>query len=199
MGQVKKSKARTHSTATKVWKSVELSVPLVDGVSAKYENSSLIVTGPKGEVSKKLRFPKVSIVVEGNAIKIMTNRFSKSLKKIMFTYQAHIKNLVLGVQEGFEYSLKVVYAKFPMTVEYKNQELIVKNFLGEKVPRIVRVPDNGVKVEVKGENITISGIDKESCGLVAALIEQSTRINHLDRRVVQDGIFITKKPHKEYA
>lgn len=198
MGQLKKSKARTHVIPQKEWKEYSLNVPLLEGVSAQYANSELKVTGPKGEVSKKLRFPKVSVSVEGNEVVISTQRFSKSLKKIMHTYRAHVNNMATGVAEGFEYKLKVVYAKFPMTVELKGQELIVKNLLGEKVPRVVSLPQD-VKVEVKGEDITVTGIDKELCGSTAALIEQSTRITHLDRRVVQDGIFITKKPHVEYV
>lgn len=197
MGQLKKSRASTHKTPEKVWQEYSINVELAEGVTAKYENSTLIVTGAKGEVSKRLRYPRIEVLVNGNEVVIETKRFSKSLKKIMHTYRAHIKNLVLGVSEGYEYNLKVVYAKFPMTVETKNQELIVKNLLGEKVPRVVKLPTT-VKVEVKGEDITVTGIDKEECGRVAALIEQSTRINHLDRRVVQDGIYITKKPHVEY-
>ena len=44
----------------------------------------------------------------------------------------------------------------------------------------------------------MSGIDKEKVGQVAASLEQSTRVLNMDRRVVQDGIFITHKPHRAY-
>jgi len=183
----------------KVWTTLEVEVELPEGVQASISENVLTVKGKKGEVSKYLRFPNVYMKVDSNKILIGTNKYSKSEKKIIFTYRAHSKNLIKGVTEGFEYNLIVVYAKFPMTVELKGTTFNVKNFLGEKVPRSMQVPA-GVKVEIKGgKDIVVTGIDKEKTGQVAATIEQLTRINHLDRRVVQDGIFITKKPHVRYS
>ena len=107
--------------------------------------------------------------------------------------------MVKGVSEGFEYKLTVVYAKFPMTVEVKDNKFIVKNLLGEKVPRTVPLPSD-VEVKVEGsKDITVTGIDKEKVGQVAASLEQSTRISHFDRRVIQDGIYIVEKPHRRYV
>ncbi|MFT4244789.1 MAG: 50S ribosomal protein L6 [Candidatus Woesearchaeota archaeon] len=185
---------------TKEWRSVEYTVEIPqEGVKVEYNFPNLTVKGEKGEVTKKLRFPNVEIIVEESKVRITSSRFTQKLKKIMSTYRAHINNMITGVTQGFEYKLKVVYAKFPMTVEFKDSTLVVKNFLGEKVPRVVKIPQDIVKVEVKGEDITVTGIDKEECGKIAALIEQSTRITHLDRRVIQDGIYITNKPHRAYV
>ncbi len=181
----------------KVWKSFSVEVPL-EGTTASYGDSTLVVKGPKGEVSKVMKFPQVYIKIEGDKIVIGTERFTKRQKKIIFTYKAHITNMVKGVNEGFEYNLVVVYAKFPITVEMKGDFFTVKNLLGEKVPRSVKV-SNDVKVEIKGKEITITGIDKEAVGQTAANLEQLCRVTNLDRRVVQDGIFITAKPHKRYV
>jgi large subunit ribosomal protein L6 len=182
----------------KEWNSLHVEVPLPEGVSAVFENSSLTVKGPKGEVSKQLKFPQVTISVEGNIVNIGTDRLTKRQKKIINTYRAHVNNMITGVTEGFTYKLKVLYAKFPITIEVKGNEFIVKNLLGEKVPRVTSIsPD--VKVDVKGAEITVTGIDKEKCGQMAASLEQLTRVTNLDRRVVQDGIYITEKPHKVYG
>lgn len=191
---------KTRPIPTKEWRSVEYTVEIPqEGVKVEYNFPNLTVKGEKGEVTKKLRFPNVEIIVEESKVRITSSRFTQKLKKIMSTYRAHINNMITGVTQGFEYKLKVVYAKFPMTVEFKDSTLVVKNFLGEKVPRVVKIPQDIVKVEVKGEDITVTGIDKEECGKIAALIEQSTRITHLDRRVIQDGIYITNKPHRAYV
>lgn len=191
---------RTRPVPTKEWKTLEYVVEIPQGTEVRYEFPNVIVKGQKGEITKKLRCPNVELIVESSQVKIVTSRFTQKLKKIMSTYRAHINNMITGVNEGFEYKLKVVYAKFPMTVEIKDSTLFVKNFLGEKVPRTVKIPvTDGLKVDVKGEDITVSGIDKEVCGKIAALIEQSTRITHLDRRVIQDGIYITNKPHRAYV
>lgn len=182
--------------AKKEWKSLSLEVSLED-TTATFENHMLTVKGQKGEVSRKFKFPKVHLKIEDSKVVISTDRLSQTEKKIIFTYRAHIQNMVKGVTEGFVYNLVVVYAKFPMTVELKGTTFTVKNLLGEKVPRTLEISSD-VKVEVKGKDVTVSGIDKEKVGQTAASIEQLCRITHLDRRVVQDGIYITKKPHKAY-
>lgn len=183
----------------KEWKTLEQVVELPSGVTAEVSSKVLTIKGPKGEVSKLMKYPNVYVNVEGSEVKIGTERFTQRQKKIIFTFVAHTKNMVVGVTEGFEYSLKVVFSKFPVTVSLNGSTFEVKNLLGEKVPRKVNVPVNDVKVDIKGADITVSGIDKEKVGQVAASLEQSCRITHMDRRVIQDGIFITKKPHKEYC
>lgn len=181
----------------KEWQTYEVEVPL-NGVQATLEGHKLTLKGAKGEVSREFKFPYVLLEVRGESVVILTKRFTQRQKKIMHTYRAHITNMVKGVTEGFTYTLKVVYAKFPITTELKGDIFTVKNFLGEKVPRSVTIPQ-GVKVQVKGQDITVEGINKELCGQVAALMEQTTKISHLDRRVIQDGVFITEKPHRKYA
>ena len=183
--------------AKKEWKTLEVEVPLSEGVSAKFENNVLTLTGPKGEVSKNFKYPNVYLEVDGNKVKIGTKRFSKREKKIIFTYRAHVKNMNYGVVRGYEYKLVVVYAKFPMTVEVKGDTFTVKNLLGEKVPRSIKIYDD-VTIKVNGgKDIVVSGLNKERVGQMAANLEQLTRITHLDRRVIQDGIFITSKPKAE--
>ena len=182
----------------KEWKTYEVEVPLVDSVTASVNETVLNIKGPKGELSRDFKFPRVYVEVKDGNVVVGTKKYSQREKKIIHTYRAHIKNLIEGVTNGFEYKLVVVYAKFPITVELKGNTFSVKNLLGEKVPRTVTIPE-GVKVEIKAnKDITVSGIDKEKVGQVAASLEQSTRVLNMDRRVVQDGIFIIHKPHRAY-
>ena len=55
---------------------------------------------------------------------------------------------------------------------------------------------DGVKFDVKGQDVTVSGIDKENVAQTAANIEQITKIKNLDPRVFQDGIYIVEKDGK---
>ena len=177
---------------------MELEVPLQEGVTANYQDYVLSVSGPKGETSKYLKYPNVDITVDDNSIKISTQYLSKRERKIIKTYKVHVENLIKGVVEGFEYKLRVVYEKFPVTVENNNGVFSIKNLLGEKHPRTMNLPED-VTVDVKGSEITVKGINKERCGQIAASLEQLSRFSHMDRRVVQDGIYIVEKPHVKYV
>ena len=52
---------------------------------------------------------------------------------------------------------------------------------------------DGVKVEVKGDSITITGVDREKIGQTVANIERATRVKNRDVRVFQDGVYRTSK------
>jgi len=72
----------------------------------------------------------------------------------------------------------------------------VTNLFGEKVPRVAKLPWSPGEVEVKVSNktdVVVKGIDKEKVGQTAANIERSCKIRNRDRRVFQDGIYITSK------
>ena len=183
----------------KVWREYSQKIELPNGVLATYENFILTIKGEKGEISKLLKYINVEIKVENNFIEVFTKRFSQRQKKIINTYRAHINNMIKGVMEGYSYRLRVVYAKFPITIEIKDKKFFVKNFLGEKKPRSCKVYDDlDVKIE-GGNEIVIKGCDKERCGEQATLIEQTTRITHFDRRVIQDGVYIIEKPNRRYC
>jgi large subunit ribosomal protein L6 len=109
----------------------------------------------------------------------------------MGAIRAHVLNMISGVREGFEIKLKIVYMHFPFTVKVTGNEISVSNFLGEKTPRKTRLIGN-CKVEIKGDEIIVTGIDKENVGETASNLEKVTRIKSRDRRVFQDGIFMLK-------
>ena len=104
--------------------------------------------------------------------------------------------MINGIEKGFEYKLKAVYSHFPITVELHGKEAIIKNFLGEKIPRKTKILPN-VDVKIDKDFITVNSSDKESAGQTAANFEKATWIRLKDRRVFQDGIFIINKAGKE--
>jgi large subunit ribosomal protein L6 len=104
--------------------------------------------------------------------------------------------MIKGVQEKFEYQLKICFSHFPINVEIKDKEAIIKNFLGEKIPRKTKILED-VEVEIDKDIIKVRSVSKELAGQVAANFEIATKIRKKDRRVFQDGIFIINKAGKE--
>jgi len=172
----------------------EIEIP--SGVEASIEGSVVKISGPEGENSRKFITKGIELTKKENKIIIGSKKATKKEKKMINTITAHIKNMIIGVQKKFEYELKSVFSHFPITLEIKNDELVIKNFLGEKIPRKAKIP-SGVNVEIKGNTIKIMSIDKELAGQTAANFETATKIKSRDKRVFQDGIFIVKKPEGE--
>ena len=173
----------------------ELEFDLIEGIQVEAKGRNITVKGKKGELSRRFMEDFVNIVPQDGKIKITAKTKRFPLRKqmvIMGTVAGHIKNMMKGVTEGFVYKLRIVYSHFPMKASVKGAEFHVDNFLGEKSPRKTRILE-GVKVEVKGNEVTVTGTDKEKVGQTAANIEQLTRIKNLDCRVFQDGIYIIEK------
>jgi len=183
-------------TFTKMKKELYRKIEIPSDVSAELEGNLLKVTGPEGENFRRFILGKVELVKEGNNITVGSENATKKEKKMMNTIAAHIRNMILGVQKKFEYELKAVFSHFPVTLEVKGHEFIIKNFLGEKVPRKAKIPA-GVSVEVQGNTIKVTSTNRELAGQTAANFETATRIRARDKRVFQDGIFMTKKAGEE--
>ena len=172
----------------------KLAVP--EGIQVTVSGKTMIIKGPKGELSRDFINPKVMITTEGSEIVFKIPNYSKKEKAVLGTYKAHIKNTFRGLTEGHEYLLKICSGHFPMNVECKGDKFQVKNFFGEKVPRVLKIRE-GVDVKVEGDKITANGIAKEDVAQTAADIEQLTRRSGFDKRVFQDGIYIVNKDGKK--
>jgi len=165
-------------------------------IEVNIEEDTLTVKGKEGENKRTFNTNKLIFEKKDNQIIIGNKKATKKEKKMINTITAHIKNMFKGVQEKFEYKLKVCFSHFPMTVNIENNEVTIKNFLGEKIPRKSKIPQ-GVDAKIDGDIITVNSIDKELAGQAAANFEKATRIRMKDRRVFQDGIFIINKAGKE--
>jgi large subunit ribosomal protein L6 len=171
-------------------------VEIPKGVEVKIEGRTVTVKGPKGENSKEFKFPTIKTTLEDGSIKLEAINQKKVQKRNINTMKAHLKNLIKGVLDGFTYTLKICSGHFPMNVSVSGKDFLVKNFLGEKVPRVLKLKE-GANVKVEGQEVTVYSVDLETAGQVAADIEQLTRVTNKDIRIFQDGIYIIKKPRKD--
>ncbi len=166
------------------------------GVAAHVDGSLLIVS--KGEVvlKRNFRHPKIKVTVAEGKISLHVDVLTRREKTILGSFRAHMKNMIKGVQEPFEYKLKVCSGHFPMNISVSQNKFIVKNFIGEKVPRLLHI-DQGIEVKIEGDVIIVTSHDKEKAGRTAGAIEILCSRPGFDKRIFQQGIYIMEKAGKE--
>ncbi len=161
---------------------VKDSVAVPAGVTLKVEGADVSVSGAKGKQSMKLALPGLTIKQNGSNVEL-----EGALREVN-TARAHIRNMVHGSANGYSQKMKVIYAHFPIALEVKGKELVIKNFIGEKQPRKANIIGD-TKVEAKGAEVTVSGPSREHVGQTVANIRSHTKIKGRDSRVFQDGIY----------
>lgn len=174
-------------------KELQESLTLPEGTTCIIEGKKITCKKAGNEISRTFTLPGIVLGLQGNILTIKALRGNKRDWKIIKSTVAHIQNLFAGVDKKFTYTLEACNVHFPMTLKSESGKLTINNFLGEKVPRTAKILPN-VTLEVKGTKLTLSSHDKEAAGQTAANIEKATRIRYRDRRIFQDGIFITSKP-----
>lgn len=181
---------------TKMKKELFAEIDIPEGIELTIEEGDILIKGPEGEDKRTFKIDNLLFEKKDKKVIIGNKRATKIEKKVMNTIIAHIKNMIKGVQNKFEYKLKICFSHFPFNVEIKDKEAIIKNFLGEKINRICPIPE-GVEIKIDKQNITVRSINKELAGQAAANFERATRIRNRDQRIFQDGIYIISKDGKE--
>jgi large subunit ribosomal protein L6 len=166
-----------------------------EGVTVEVDDARSVIR-VKGEggatLEKKFNSRLLEVRVESGELLVKPKRKeTRALRAARNAVEAHARNMFAGVRKsggGFEKRLEVVFAHFPVSIEVKGAEVLIKNFLGEKVPRKAAVV-GGTQVTVSGNVVTVKGEDKEGVGQTANNIVRATKIRARDTRVFQDGIY----------
>ena len=167
-------------------------ITIPEAVNVSIDGNTLTFNGEKGSLYRVFVHPHINVQINGKNIEVICKNPRRKEKAIAFTFAAHIKNMMHGVSNGFEYKMKTVFSHFPIKTSVEGDEFVIQNFLGERSARHAKILD-GVTVEAKGENITVTGIDKEKVGQTVANIERATKVKKRDIRVFQDGVYRTVK------
>ena len=172
------------------------SIALPEGASASIDGDVVTISKDGQSLSREFRHHKVEVRTDEGALEVFINLPRRSDKALAGTWAAHLRNMVRGVDEGFEYRLKAVFSHFPMSLKVDGKQFTINNLFGEKVPRVAALPWSPAEVEVRVENktdVVVKGADREKVGQTAANIESACKIKKRDRRVFQDGIYIVSK------
>ncbi len=143
----------------------KLKIKLPEGTTAAIEGTAVKVKGKLGELNLD-HHPKVTVVSENGEISVTRSTDDKEDRALHGLTRALIANMVQGVSEGFKKELAVHGVGYRADMK---KDMIVLN-VGYSQPKEYKIPA-GIKAEIdKQNNITITGIDKQQVGQVAAEI-----------------------------
>jgi large subunit ribosomal protein L6 len=142
----------------------EIAVP--KGVEIKKDGNAVMVKGPKGSLRTAL-VEGIDVKVENNVVKFSRKDDEGKTKALHGLVRALVANNVLGVTQGFKKELDIVGVGY--RAEVKGKDVVFQ--LGYSHPVRFPIPKGiDIAVDAKSGHITITGIDKQQVGQVAAEI-----------------------------
>ncbi len=134
------------------------------GVTITVGDSEITVAGPKGTLQVPVQ-PMTKVTVDGNVATVTRADDEPKSKAWHGLQRALLNNAVIGVTKGFEKKLEVNGVGFRLSGGGQEIEMA----LGFSHPVKYRAPE-GVQLTTNKMEITVSGIDKQQVGQVAAEI-----------------------------
>lgn len=170
-------------------------VPIAAGVKVEKKDQTVVVKGPKGELSASVH-PAIGVEIKDNQILLTRSSDLKEHRALHGLWRALMNNMVTGVTGGYTKKLELVGVGYRAELKGKKLQLL----LGFSHPILFQPPD-GVKIETPTQtNITISGIDKQLVGQVAAKIRAFRPPEpYKGKGVKYEGEYIRRKAGKAAA
>ena len=163
-------------------------ITLPSGVKVEINGTRVKVSGAKGALERDCR-PEIEIEQKDGQIFFTPKGNSKRIRSFWGMTRTLIRNMVMGVNEGFEKKLAVEGVGYRANVSGKTLTLNV----GYSNPVDFLLPE-GISADVdKNNQITVTGIDKELVGETAAKIRDIRKpepykgkgIRYIDEHIVR--------------
>ncbi len=143
----------------------KLPIEIPQGVKVNISADLITVEGPKGKLTQGYK-PEVTIKVGKNEVVVDRINDSKSARSFHGLYRQLLRNMIIGVSQGFTNSLIVNGVGYRAEV---NKDVLLLN-LGYST-QIEYVINKDVTITCEGQNkIIVSGIDKQKVGQTCAEI-----------------------------
>jgi large subunit ribosomal protein L6 len=140
-------------------------IPIPDKVTIAIEGQAVSVKGPKGQLSLTL-VPEVAVSQDGGTLLVTRVNESRVARQRHGLSRTLVANMVEGVSQGFQKRLEIQGVGYRAQVQGSNLVLSV----GYSHPVTIE-PPTGIQIAVENNtNVTVSGIDKEIVGNIAASI-----------------------------
>ena len=170
-------------------------IALPKGVSVKIGQGSVEVQGPKGKLNQYVP-PGIVFAQDNGSLVAKLERDEPALGKFHGLARSLIANAVTGVTEGFKKELDIVGIGY--RAELKGKQ--VHFALGYSHPIVFDIP-NGIDIAIdKQTHITVTGVDRQLVGQVAANIRRMRKPDPYKQKGVRyTGEVLKKKVGKTGA
>jgi len=140
-------------------------IQIPEGVTITFNNSEIVVEGPKGMLSREIP-EAVEVVIEDGYIVVKRRTEDRHGRSFHGLVRTLIDNMVMGVSTGFDKALEIHGVGYRAEITDDGLRL----FVGYSKPVEYKIPE-GISIKVDRQvNMVVSGIDKEFVGRVAAEI-----------------------------
>ena len=171
-------------------------IAIPKGVTVKADATGVEVKGPKGQMKQALP-PGISAAVEdGSIVTKKNNADDQEMAKFHGLARSLVNNAVLGVTEGWKKELDIVGVGY--RAELKGKQ--VHFALGYSHPVIFDIP-TGIDIAIdKQTHITVTGVDRQLVGQVAANLRRLRKPDPYQQKGVRyTGEQLKKKAGKTGA
>ncbi len=144
-------------------------IPVPQGVKVDIKGDQVDVKGPKGSLSQTFH-PEMMIGLDDDVLTVSRPTDSREHRSLHGLTRSLLNNMVTGVSDGFSKVLMIEGVGYRSEMDGKSLVLHV----GYSHP-VTFVPDQGISFEVeeRGRKVTVSGIDKQLVGEIAARIRKT--------------------------
>ncbi|MFW5985939.1 MAG: 50S ribosomal protein L6 [Halanaerobiales bacterium] len=142
----------------------KLPVEIPEKVDVEVEDTTVKVKGPKGTLEKEFD-PRMKITVEAEQLVVNRSGNDKTNRSLHGMTRSIIESMIYGVENGYQKKLEMVGVGYSAQVKGKDLQLEV----GYSHPVTIEASEN-IEFNVEKNIITVSGIDKQQVGDVAARI-----------------------------
>lgn len=142
-------------------------IAIPSGVDVKVNGQLVEVKGSKGTLTQEIPSP-ITVTVEDNEIRVSRPDDHRKNRSLHGLSRSLINNMVVGVTEGYTIKMEIYGVGYRVQLKGKDFEFA----LGYSHPVTVKAPE-GVTFAVDGNTkLSISGIDKQKVGQIAANIRR---------------------------
>ena len=148
-------------------------IKIPSGVTVDVGGDTVTVKGPKGQLVQT-RVIGIQFVQADGTLSLTRDNETKQVRANHGLMRSLVANMVEGVTQGFKKDLEIRGVGYRAAVKGSNLEMN----LGYSHPIVFKIP-KGIEIKVdKNTSISVTGIDKQQVGQVAANIRDYRKPDH---------------------